>query len=808
MSNLLRNLGYSLRRLRKNPGLTLIILLTLALGIGANTAMFTIDYASMIAPIPYPNPDQLVVIWSKIQEHNAGVSAGDFIDWKRQSSAFQELSAVTSTSFNISTQDRPEFINGWRCTPGLFLVRGVKFMLGRDFLDEEGQAGRDHVISLSYRLWKRLGSDRNILGKTLRLNSEPYTVVGVWAEDTPESRNYFAQFITPLVFKPEQINHDDRWMLVVGRLKPGVTIPQAQADMDRVTGLIAKAYPASNKGWGASVEQLKNDFFPKEQRKIFWLLLGAVGFVLLIACVNIANLLLANGMTTQKEVAVRIALGANRRAIFVQQLTEGVILALVGGLLGLGVGYGMLRATIAVIPVDAFPAEADVRLNLPILVTMFAVTTMAGLLFGSIPAWYASRVNPGEALKEGGRSGTGAGRHRLRRALVVGEFALALPLLAGAGLAIHSFWNLEGVDLGVRTDHVLTFGLQVPESRPKAPDQVLAYYRQILDRVKSVPGVTHAAVTTGMPLRGGFGLPFTVAGKASSADPSQRTFAILRAVTPEYFQTFGIRLLNGRPISDQDIASGVKVALVSQELVDKFLKGSDPLQQRILVPQITPGAERPGPPVEWQIVGVFHNTRSFDFRQDFPEIVVPFVQSPWPSANFGVLTSGDPATMTKTLAAAVNSVDPDIALAEPRTMEQIRSELLVNDSFMAILFGSFAVIALLLAGVGIYGVMAFSVAQRSHEIAIRMALGASRNRVVSLVVREGLLLACVGLGLGLIGAYFVGRAMQSLLYGVHAMDFSAFGAVGAVLLLTALLACFFPARRAASVEPMQALRTE
>jgi putative ABC transport system permease protein len=577
--------------------------------------------------------------------------------------------------------------------------------------------------------------------------------------------------------------------------------------MDRVTALMAKTYP-DDKNSGASVEPLKNDFFPKEQRKIFWLLLGAVGFVLLIACVNIANLLLANGMTMQKEIAVRVALGASRRAIFVQQLIEGVMLALAGGLLGLGVGYGMLRATTSLIPPNTFPAEADLRLNLPILLIMFVVTTLAGLLFSSIPAWYASRVSPGEALKEGGRSGTGAGRHRLRRGLVIGEFALALPLLAGAGLAIHSFWNLERVDLGVRTDHVLTFGFQVPDARPKDPDRVLAYYRQILDRIKSVPGVTHAALTTGMPMRGGFGASFSIAGKPASTDPSQRTFALLRMVSPEYFQTFGIRLISGRTISDQDIGSGVKVALVNEELVNKFLKGSDPLQQRLVTGQPDPVLEKPGPPVEWQIIGVFHNVKGFGFREEFPEIVVPFAQSPWPSANFGVLTSGDPNLMTKTIAAAVHGIDPDIALAEPRTMEQIRSELLVNDSFMAILFGSFAVIALLLAGVGIYGVMAFSVAQRSHEIAVRMALGSSRNRVVSLVVREGLWLAGIGLVLGLVGAYFVGRSMQSTLFGVKAMDFSAFGAVGFILLVTGMLACFVPARRAASVQPMQALRTE
>ncbi len=809
MLDFVRALHYGVRRLRKNPGLTLVVLLTLALGIGANTAMFTVDYASMVAPLPYPNPDQLVVVWSTIHGHKAGwgTSAGDLLDWRRENNTFQELDAVTTTSFNLSTQDQPQFVNGYLTTPGLFRTRGVKFMMGRDFIDEEGQVGRDHVISLSYKLWKRLGSDPTILGKSLRLNGEPYTVVGVWAEDSPESRNPFAWFGIPLAFKPDEINHDAHSYLIVGRMKPGVTLAQAQADMDRVAALQAKVYPA-DKGWGITVEHLKNDFFPKEQQRIFWLLLGAVGFVLLIACVNIANLLLANGITRQKEIALRIALGASRRTVFAQQLTEAVILALAGGLLGLGVGSAMLRATIALIPRDDFPAEAVLSLNLPILVVMFAVTTAAGLLFGSIPAFYASRVTPSEALKEGGRAGTGTGRHRLRRFLVVSEFALALPLLAGAGLAVHSFWNLRRVDLGVRTDHVLTFGLQVPDARPKDPDQIRAYYQQILESIKSVPGVTHAAVTTGIPMGGGFGGSFSIVGKPASTDPSQRPGALLRMVTPEYFQTFGIQVLRGRAIADQDIASGVKVALISQELADKFLKGSDPLQQRLTIEQFVPGQRKPGATAEWQIIGIFHNVRGFGFRQDFPEIVVPFAQSPWPSADFGVLTAGDPETMTGSIAAAVHSVDPDIALAEPRTMQQIRSALMVSDNFMAILFSSFAAIGLMMAGIGIYGVMAFSVAQRSHEIAIRMALGSGRDRVIKLVLREGLLLAAIGLGLGLVGAYFVGRGMQSLLYGVRAMDYSAFSAVGAILLLTAVLACFLPARRAASIEPMQALRTE
>ena len=810
MSNLLRNLGYSFRLMRKNLGLSVIVLMTLAIGIGANTAMFSIIYASIIAPLPYPNPDQLVIVWSKVQSDRNVTSAGDFLDWKRQSSAFQSLDAISGGAFNIATKDQPEFINGWLSTADFFRHRGIKFHLGRDFLPEEEQVGKNHVVVLSNKLWERLGADPDILGTSVRLDNIPYTVVGVWAAGIPEDRIEPIVDV-PLAFTPEQVNHDFHWLIIEGRLKPGVTIQQAQADMDRVTTLIAQAYPDSNKGWGASVEPLKNDFFPKESRLIFWLLLGAVGFVLLIACVNVANLLLAKGMNNQKEVAVRIALGATRKTIFAQQLTESLVLAIAGGLLGVVVGYAMLQGTIALIPRGAdrvFPDEADLRLNFPILLFTIAATTLAGLLFGSIPAWYASRVSPGETLKEGGRSGTGAGRHRLRRTLVIGEFALALALLAGAGLAIHSFWNLQRVDLGIRTDHVLTFGLQVPDARPKDPDHIVTYYRQILDSIASVPGVAHATATTGLPLEeSGFGMSFTIAGKPAFADRSQRPGAGFEMVTPDYFRTFGIQLLKGRAFTAQDTASGVKVAMVNENFVNKFLKGSDPLQQRVVVEQLIPGVEKLGPPIEWQIVGVFHDVR-YGFRRDRPEIVVPFLQSPWPQANIGVLTARDPATMTKSIAAAVHAIDPDIALAMPRTMEQVRGERLASDSFTAILFTSFAAIALLLAAVGIYGVMAFSVAQRSHEIAIRMALGASRNRVIRLVVREGLLLACVGLGLGLIGAYFVGRAMQSVLFGVRPMDYSAFAAVAAVLLLTALLACFLPARRAASGEPMQALRTE
>ncbi|MGA9240714.1 MAG: FtsX-like permease family protein [Silvibacterium sp.] len=401
------------------------------------------------------------------------------------------------------------------------------------------------------------------------------------------------------------------------------------------------------------------------------------------------------------------------------------------------------------------------------------------------------------------------GRHRLRRILVVGEFALALALLAGAGLAIHSFLNLSRVDLGIQTDHILTFFLPVPDTRSKEPAQITAYYRQILARIEAVPGVSHAAAQTGMPLYGaGFGMPFTIAGGPSYADPSQRPLSGFGMVTPDYFQTFGIHLTKGRTFNGQDTAASVKVAVVNEEFASKFLKGTDPLQQRIMVEQLIPGVQQLGPPIEWQIVGVYHTVRSGGLREDYPEILIPFWQIPWPSAGIAVRTGEDPASMTKSIAAAVHSVDPQIALATPRTMDQVRDEVLANDRFTVILFASFAVVALLLAALGIYGVMAFSVAQRSHEIALRMALGATRNRVVGMVVREGVLLACIGSALGLVGAYFVGRAMRSMLFGVGAMDFGAFGAVGLVLLAAAVLACYLPARRAASVHPMQVLRIE
>ena len=807
MQTLLQNLRFSLRMLARNPGLTITILLTVALGIGANTAIFTVDYATLLAPLPFPQPNQLVMVWSSIQGNRNGVAAGDFTDWKQQNTVFSDLNAFSGTSFNIATKDQPQYLQASLTTPGLLQMQGEPLFLGRYFVPEEGQAGHDHVVILTHKLWLKLGADRKIIGTTLRLDGEPYTVVGVQAAgDQDRGQN---ELTVPLVFKPEQLNHDFHWLLVMGRMKPGVTLEQARQNMNAVTAHIAQVYPKSDKGWGAKVEPLKNDFLPPERIQMLWLLLGAVGFVLLIACVNVANLLLARGMTRQKELAVRSALGAARATIFGQLLTESLLLTLAGGVLGVGVGYAMLQGLIAVMPRGTLPNEADLRLNIPILLFTLGATMLAGLLAGCAPAWYASRIDPGEALKEGGRTGTSVAKHRLRRVLVIGEFALALALLAGAGLAIHSFWNLTRVDLGIRTDHVLMFSLPVPDSRSKDPVQIVAYYRDILAHIDAVPGVSHATVMTGYPLfGGGFGMPFTLAGGTAYADPSQRPGAGFGMVTPDYVSTFGIHMVKGRSISEQDTANSIKVVMVNESFAKKYLQGKDPLQQRVVVEQLIPGVQKLGPGVEWQIVGVYHDVHAADRRGRLEEMLVPFWQIPWPQATVGVRTAEDPATMQPSIAAAVHAVDPQIALAEPKTLDQVREESLANERFTLILFGSFAVVALFLATLGIYGVVAFSVAQRSHEIAVRMALGATRNRVLALVVREGTVLAAIGLGLGLIGAYFVGRAMQSMLFGVRALDFSAFSAVALILLVSALLACYFPARRAASVEPMRVLRTE
>jgi putative ABC transport system permease protein len=807
MANLSRDLRFGFRLLFKNPGFASVAVLALALGIAANTAIFSVVYATLLAPLPYPHPEQLVMVWSKIQGNRNVTAAGNFLDWQRESTVFQGLCAWSGTSINLATSNRPERVQAQTATPGFLSMIGYRFILGRDFLPEEGQIGKNHEAILTNKLWKsRFGADRGIIGRPVQMNGEPYTIVGVLAPG-PADRGQ-SDLDVPLAFRPDQINQDFHWLLVMGRLKPGVTMAQANSDMDAVTRHLAEVYPKSDKGWGATVEPLKNDFLNRDVIRGLWLLMGAVGFVLLIACANVANLLLARATTRQKEVAVRASLGASPRRLFGQFLAESIALATAGCVVGIGLAWLLLKLIIAMMPPFTLPTEADIRLNVPVLLFTVAASLLAGVLFGCAPAWRAARMNLNEVLKEGGRSSLAAGRHGLRRTLVVAEFALALSLLAGGGLAIHSLWNVAHVDLGFRSDHLLTFFLPVPDGRLTDSKQITAFYRQLLERIDALPGVSSASASEGMPLQGvNFGMPFVIEGKPVN-DPSQRPGAGFNMVTPQYFQTFGIRIDRGRALNDQDIAGSVPVAVVNETFAKKFFPGGDALSHRIQVEQLIPGVTNLGPYITWQIVGVYHNVRNGGPKSDFPEIDVPFWQSPWPQAAMAVRASGDPASLTKGIADIVQSFNPNLPLAEVKTMDQIMDESMAGDRFTAFLFGGFAAIALLLAALGIYGVMSFAVAQRTHEIGLRMALGASAGRVVGLILREGMILALIGLVLGLGGSYLVGRAMHSLFYDVGTMDVAAFSTVAALLMFSALLACYVPAHRASRVDPMQALREE
>jgi predicted permease len=807
MSHLLRDVRHGLRLIRKHPGFSTVAILALALGIAANTAIFSVVYATLLAPLPFPQPDQLVMVWSRIQGNRNGVSAGDFTDWRRRSTVFQDVNAWTGRDLNFETDTQPEKVQARAVTPGFLSMVGYQFELGRNFRTEEGEAGQNDVVILANRFWKsRFKGDRSVIGRQVRINGKSTTIVGVLAPGPADRLQDLAW--VPLAFTPDQLNHDFHWLLVMGRLRSNVSMKAANDDMVAVAKGIATEFPKSNTGWSASVEPLKNNFLSTSTVSALWLLFGAVGFVLLIACANVASLLLARGTARQRELAVRGALGASRWTITRQFITESLVLALIGGVAGVALAAALLRVIMALMPPFTLPSEADVTLSVPVLLFTLAACVFSGVLFGAAPAWQGARVDINTVLKDTGRSVAG-GRHRLQQVLVVLEFALALTLLAGGGLAINGMLGLSRVNLGFRSDKLLTFSLPVPSTKLASPDAVTAFYDQLVQQMRTVPGVSGVSVSTGMPVQGrNFGMPFYLAGKPVS-DPGQRPGAGFNMVTADYFSTFGIRMVKGRPFTEQDRAGSPPVAIVSQAFVNRFLKDVDPLTQRVVIEQLIPGQTRLGAPIEWQIVGVYGDVRNAGPRNDgFPEIDVPFAQSPWPSALMALRTSGDPAAVTKDAAAVLRSVDSSLPMADVKTMDQLVQESIANDRFNTVLFGSFAGVALLLAAFGIYGVMSFVVAQRTHEIGLRMALGSGKGRVLRQVLRDGMATAVLGTVLGSIGAYFVAKAMRGMVFGASTLSWGTFAAVAAILLVTALLACLVPASRAASTDPLAALRQE
>jgi putative ABC transport system permease protein len=815
MSVLWSDLRLAVRVLMKAPGFSLAAIGALALGIGPNTAIFSIVYGTLLAPLPYPQPDQLVMVWSMQGDSRDRTSSAEYLDWKAQATSFQYLEPFWPRQFNLATPDAPERVRARQVSPDGHRMFGEGMWLGRDFQTGDDQPGKDHVVLLSHRLWReRFGANPEIVGRDIRMDATPYTVIGVLPPG-PQDR-LPADLWIPLSLTPDEIaNRQFRPLLMAGRLTPGVTIEQAQQEMNLIADRLAQRFPDSNTGRRVSVEPFQNNFMSADRVANLWLLLAAVSFVVLIASANVASLLLSRGAARERETAIRAALGATRGRLIWQALTESLLLATAGGTLGALSSIWILQGILAML---SLPAEADPRLSLPVLLFTLVVTMLSGLLCGAAQAWQSSRGNWNDTLRQAGRSATGSGRRRLRHALVVVEFALALTLLAGAGLTILSFWNRAQVDLGVRTDHILTFGLPVNEGRFSSAAEIDGFYKRLLEQFQAVPGVVRASISApGLPLLStGFSRQFSVVGQTADVR-SSRPSANVQMVTPEYFETFGIRLVRGRALTTRDGPSAQRVAVVNERFATLFLEGREPVGQRVVMDELVPGtrgmgpgAAVPGPPVEWHIVGVFRDVANVAQFGDpeAPQIYVPFAQRPWPQVMAAVRATTNPEALRQSLAAAVQAVAPELPLADVRTMEQIVGERLAPDRLNIALYSGLAGLALVLAALGIYAVMAFAVAQRTREIGLRMALGAGQRQVRLQILREGLTLAASGLTFGLFGAYGLGRAMQSTLYGTSALSLPVLFAVAAVLLAAAMAACYVPARRASIVDPMIALRQE
>jgi putative ABC transport system permease protein len=811
MTAIVRDARFGLRLLRRNPGFTLVAVTTLALGIAATTAIFSVVYGLFFAPLPYHKADRLVMVWEYEQGYRAGASARSYTDWKRQAASFADINAWGGRNVNLATADRPENVSAGLATPGFLgmLGYGHPLALGRTFREDEGVAGRDNVVILTYRLWMdRFAGDPAIVGRQVYVDDEPRTVVGVLGEGPADHQQN--KIWMPLVFTEAQLQSDNTSLLVMARLKDDVTVEQASASMAALGASLEEQRPQRREGWTVRVEEFRNNFVRDSTRQGIWLLLGAVLFVLLIACANVANLLLARGTARHRELAIRAAVGATATSIVRQLLVESLVLALVGGLLGALLAASIVDAIVALMPPFTLPSETEITLSIPVLLFAFAVCTVAGVAAGLAPAWQASRTRAAETMKEGGRT-IGDRRFGLRRALVVVEFALALPLLAGGALAVHALVRTMTVDHGFRADHLTTFTLPLPRGRLANVEQARALFDSLAERLAALPGVASVSVSTGMPLRGtDFGRQFEIAGQPA-ANPTARPWTRVNMVTPAYHSTFGISIRAGRTFLDSDRAGNRSVAIVNETFAKRFLAGRDALGQRVLMAPLTFGRSgaKPPQPIAWEIVGVQADAANAGpARPALPEVVLSFAQNPWPNAVVAVRTSAGVAAPQAAIADVVRAIDATLPMARVETIEQTLRQSTAADRFYTVFFAAFAAVALVLAAVGIYGVMSFAVAQRTHEIGLRMALGGGKRQVLARVLREGMTTALAGTALGAIGATWIGRALEGAVYGVETTNPFIFAVVAVTLLLAALVACVVPARRAASVDPMVALRQD
>ncbi|HEU5411429.1 MAG TPA: ABC transporter permease [Candidatus Acidoferrales bacterium] len=818
MNTFLQDLKYALRTLRKSPGFAAIAILTLALGIGANTALFSVVNGVLLSPLPYPQPDRIAALYSKTSQfEESSISYPNFLDWQRQNHSFTALAAWRSDSFNMTGSGEPERLRGEMVSANFFNILGFNALVGRTFNANDDHPGAAPVVILSNSFWqRRFGGSRQIIGKSISLNGAAYTVIGALPSNFYFTGNNFGRI--PEIFLPlgqwtDKTFLDRRvgmGMDAMGRLKPGVTLAQARADMDGVAQNLARAYPDADKDSGITVHSLKQDM-TGDVAPLLYVLLGAVGFVLLIACVNIANLLLARSTGRTREFAIRAALGAGRARMVRQLLTESVLLSVAGGVVGLILAAWGTRAAIAALP-QALPRAGNVGLDARVLLFTLGVSLLAGILFGLAPALKTSQRNLAGTLKEGGRGSSGA-RHRLQGIFVIAETALALILLVGAGLMIRSLVSLWNVNPGFNPHQVLNFGVAFPPQMAAAPpQQVRNGFWQLDAALESIPGVRYASASMGSsPMNGDTDIPFWIEGRPKPQNESQMPSTLLYFVQPDYLSVMQTPLLTGRFLTAQDTIHSTPVIVIDDYFAKKYFPNENPIGHRVNLAILDGQAE---------IVGVVGHIKQWGLDENAKSPVLaqayfPLDQIPdrfWPLLSKGsdiyLRTQGSPDAVIPAVRQTLEKINSDEVMYGTETMDGIVADSLATRRFGMILLGIFAALALILSCVGIYGVISYLVGQRTHEIGVRIALGAQRTDVLRLILGQGARMALVGVGIGIAAALGLARFMAAQLFGVTAHDPLTFAGVAIVLMLVAIAACYIPARRAMRVDPIVALRYE